>query len=140
MISEDETCGVPQGSVLGPAFWTTLYDDLLDVEVPAGVKLVAFADDFRHRENRRAGWRTAEPCHRQSIRLDERQRAPGKSAAVVLTQKEKYKEPQLILEGHRIPVNTSIRYLAVILDTRLSFTEHVTAVSRKAMEAARAIW
>lgn len=39
------TCGVPQGSVFGPALWNVLYDGLLKVSLPPGVKLVAFEDD-----------------------------------------------------------------------------------------------
>jgi len=39
------TCGVPQGSVIGPALWNIFYDGLLRLDFPTGVRLVAFADD-----------------------------------------------------------------------------------------------
>jgi len=64
---------------------------------------------------------------------------PQKSEAVVLTKKYKYNEPLLYVEGHAIPVKPAIRYLGVELDTRLSFTTHIAAVSRKAFESAKAI-
>ncbi|KAL4100924.1 hypothetical protein QTP88_020949 [Uroleucon formosanum] len=39
------TCGVPQGSVLGPTLWNILYDVLLCNRLPPGVEYLAFADD-----------------------------------------------------------------------------------------------
>lgn len=40
------TCGVPQGSVLGPTLWNLFYDGVLRLEVPDGVVLMRYADDL----------------------------------------------------------------------------------------------
>lgn len=40
------TCGVPQGSILGPTLWNVGYDSVLRQDWPASVTPVAFADDL----------------------------------------------------------------------------------------------
>ncbi|KAH8271825.1 hypothetical protein KR044_007240, partial [Drosophila immigrans] len=39
------TGGVPQGSVLGPTLWNLMYDGILRLRLPPGVKMIGFADD-----------------------------------------------------------------------------------------------
>lgn len=39
------TCGVPQGSVVGPLLWNITYDRVLRLQLPREVRLVGFADD-----------------------------------------------------------------------------------------------
>ena len=40
------TCGLPQGSVLGPALWNIGYDSVLSLSVRRNIYLVAYADDM----------------------------------------------------------------------------------------------
>jgi len=39
------TCGVPQGSVVGPLLWDLTYDRVLRAQLPHGARLLGFADD-----------------------------------------------------------------------------------------------
>jgi len=139
------TCGVPQGSVLGPSLWNAFYDELLDINMPPGVQLVAFADDVAVVGTSRTGPSATALLNPalQTVSTWMRDNglavAPQKSEAVVLTGKYVFTDPALLVDGHAVPVNKSIRYLGVQLDTRLSFTEHIANASKKATKSANAI-
>jgi len=139
------TCGVPQGSVLGPTLWNIFYDGVLRLPVREGVRLVAFADDVAVvavAHNTELVKQLVNPTlvdivewmTTNGLRL-----APEKSECVVLTNKKAYRNPDLYIQGCHIPVERAIRYLGVWLDTRLSFVDHATSVAVGARKAAAAL-
>jgi len=144
-LRRNTTCGVPQGSVTGPALWNVFYDELLEMDTHHGVQLVASADDVCVLGISRNGksattlinpvlGAVAEWMNSNSLQL-----APAKTEAIVLTRKHIFNDPELIVEGHAVPVKRSMRYLGVELDTRLLFTKHVHQASAKECESALAI-
>lgn len=138
------TCGVLQESVLGPTLWNVFYDGVLRLPVRKGVKLVAFADDVAEvavAHNAEIIEQLVNPTlvEIEWMTANGLNLASEKSECVVLTNKKKYRAPDLFVQGCQIPVKRAIRYLGVRLDTRLSFVNHVSTVVAGARKAAAAL-
>lgn len=58
--------------------------------------------------------------------------AHHKSEAVFFSRRRAFFPPRLTVDSHQITIFRKIRYLAVILDKRLTFAAHVDAVAKKA--------
>jgi hypothetical protein len=111
------TGGILQGSVLGPTLWNLFYDGLLRMQVPKGVKIIAFADDVAVVAVAQNGALAEEMVNpvladiSHWMTTNELTLAPAKSESIVLTTKHSYRDPVLWIDGHRILVVKEKRYL-----------------------------
>lgn len=139
------TAGVPQGSVLGPTLWNIFYDPLMAVPVPAGVRLIAFADDVAIVGTARTGELLEQALNPALEAVSAWMATNGlslaihKTEAAVLTRKWSYNPPRLRLGGADVQISDELKYLGVVLDRRLTFNSHVIRAAAAAIGTANAI-
>lgn len=140
------TSGVPQGSILGPLLWNLSFDSVLQEGVEAGCQIVCYADDTLVLASadtiltatRRVNLQTALVVNR--IRRLGLLVAAAKTEAVLFYGKSKpLVLPLVQVAGESIQTKDSMKYLGIILDSRLSFKPHFEYVERKASMVTRAL-
>ena len=131
--------GCPQGGVLSPLLWCLVVDELLTRLNGRGVYAQGYADDicllvvekFPNTVSGLIQWAlgTVEAwCGEHGLSVN-----PGKTGLVVFTKKRKlsgFFQPRLF--GKVLQRSMSVKYLGVILDSRLTWREHVAVKVRKA--------
>jgi len=139
------TCGVPQGSVLGPALWNVAYNSLLKTYVPTWVHLIGFADDLAVVGTAATGQLLEDLVNPVLQKIDEwmidhgLELAHHKTEVVILSRRRAFVPPRLSIGGHPITLYSKIRYLGVILDKNLTFAPHVDTATKKASHMAAAL-
>ena len=129
------TKGCIQGSVCGPTFWNLVLDELLDVQLPDGCYVQAYADDVMLlvegtttsgvQASVNAALRTIHEWGR-SVHLTF---SPTKTQAIGFTSG--VNRVRIHMDGVDVPFADEIKLLGVILDGRLTFVRHVKYVLGK---------
>ena len=131
--------GCPQGGVLSPLLWCLVVDELLARLSEGGVHAQGYADDicllvvgkFLNTVSGLIQWALGAVeawCDGLGLSVN-----PDKTGLVAFTRKRKlsgFFEPRLF--GKVLQRSMSVKYLGVILDSRLTWREHVDAKVRKA--------
>ncbi len=137
--------GAAQGSILGPYLWNVTYDDLLGLEMPRDTELVAYADDVgvlitahtveeAQRHLNEAMRRVKRWMNEHSLSL-----AEAKTQIVVFTRKRIQTSVTLRIGETDIQTASSVKYLGVILDTKVELLASYTASSRQGRGSHKAL-
>lgn len=132
------TCGVPQGSVLGPTLWNIMFNPIIKKDLGENCKVVAYADDV--------AIVVAEDCEetlhkkisyiinetRKRLKEIDLNMAEHKTEIVYLTGRKKMMKNSKEFKELESMNRTSVKYLGVHLDKNLSFGTHIIRTTEKA--------
>ena len=133
--------GVPQGSVLSVTLFALAINGITSV-VPPGVMYTLFVDDFSVSF---AGSRMAVVERKLQLTVNKIVEWAGKNGLRFSTSKTVavhfckirgiHPDPDLYLNGQRIPCVEETRFLGLIFDNRLTWVPHLKSVKAKCLEA-----
>jgi len=139
------TAGVPQGSFLVPLLWNTMYDGLLRLPMPANVHVTGFADDVaitivtKTTVEVEDMAKTAVRKVESWLSLAGLQLAAHKTEAVLISSRQLVETAKLTVGGVDIVSQRAIKYLGVMIDTRLSYKAHLEYANKRAAATARSL-
>ena len=131
------TGDMSQSSILGSPIWNILYDGLLRQPLPEGVSIVAFADHIalivieKSIEDLQYLGDTAMGVEGDWLIDDELSLAAKKTEAVLIARTKKRVYATFTVNDEKIRTRDIMKYLGVIINTWMSFKDHLTNAGLK---------
>jgi len=139
--------GVPQGSVLGPLLWNIAFGFVLclnGVSGASGCTLVGYADDtlvLGHGDSVEVAQSKLNIFMTYLLRRTTRLSLSVAAEAVLFRGRRRanFKDPLIKVGDVLVPVQTSMKYLGVMIDSNLNFKHHFTYIGTKVGKMTRAL-
>ncbi|KAJ8912033.1 hypothetical protein NQ315_000526 [Exocentrus adspersus] len=133
-LNRELTAGFPQESVLGPTLWNVLYDNVFELEFPAGVQICGYADDLAIIANadrkEEVELNANEAMSMISVRMMENglKLAPEKTEALMANIRISW---NLRLEGTQIAVKRKLKTVSIAATQVISGTPPIDLLAEK---------
>ena len=130
--------GTPQGGVLSPVLWNLAFDEVLSMVEGTAIKAFGYADDLalvgrgpdvltNISQLQKVLDKVTAWGNTQGLNF-----SPKKSVAVVFTRKTTLIKAELRLNGSLLPWSRTVKYLGVVLDSRLTWVPHFNEKTKSA--------
>ena len=117
-----------------------MYDDFLRMDLSSGTYIAGFTDDalvvstvddvgILELSINESLWQAKRWLDSRGLKM-----APHKTEALLVTDRTSFQYLRIVLGEHAVAWKTSIKYLGVQLDRRLSFGEHLKIAAAKAIQ------
>jgi len=122
-----------------------MYDGVLRLTVPAGTQIIGFADDVAIVVVGKELGETEDLCNLSIRRVQQWLSSVGlelaahKTEAVLVSSRKRVETARIIVGSSTIESKRAIKYLGVMLDTRMSFREHMEYIHQKAADSTRSL-
>lgn len=132
------TGGVPQGSVLGPILWNIMYDKVLRLKLPSEAKIIGFADDIviavtaKHLYEIEAIASKSIATVKTWIEEVGLKLAEHKTEVLLVSGRKVKEHINVKVGSHIVHSKEEIKYLGVLIDTRVNFKAHLKYATEKA--------
>jgi hypothetical protein len=138
-IEREVSKGCPQGSCLGPGMWNIFYNSLLNITFTSETKIIAFADDLIILTKGKSVSEVENTVNRELTKIsrwakENKVRFNDKKSKIMLMSRRKRKERkelEVYINNKPLRQVTTMKYLGIILDYKLTFREHITKVTEK---------